>query len=43
MFERERERDDLLENLKGENIPEESLAAQPKAFLGCSTSGDFAI
>ena len=41
--EREREREDLLEKLRGESWPEESLAAQPKALLGCSTSGDFAI
>jgi hypothetical protein len=33
----------LLENLKGERSPKESLAAHPKAFLGCSCSGDFAI
>ena len=38
-----REREDLLEKLKGERTPEESLAAQPKALLGFSTSGDFAI
>ena len=41
--EREREREDLLEKLKGERRPEVSLAAQPKALLGCSSSGDFAI
>ena len=41
--ERERERDDLLEKLKGESRPEVSVAAQPKALLGCSTSADFAI
>ena len=41
--EREREREDLLEKLKGERTPEVSLAAQPKSLLGCSTSGDFAI
>jgi hypothetical protein len=41
--EREREIDDLLEKLKGERSPEVSLAAQPVAFLGCSTSGDFTI
>jgi hypothetical protein len=33
----------LLENLKGERSPEESLAAHPKAFSGCSCSGNFAI
>jgi hypothetical protein len=33
----------LLENLKGERNPEVSLAAHPKAFFGCSCSGDFAI
>jgi hypothetical protein len=33
----------LLENLKGERTPEVSLAAHPKAFFGCSCSGDFAI
>jgi hypothetical protein len=33
----------LLENLKGERSPEESLAAHPNAFLGCSCSGGFAI
>jgi hypothetical protein len=26
----------LLKKLKGERTPEESLAAQPKAFIGCS-------
>ena len=40
---REREREDLLEKLKGERRPEVSVAAQPKALLGCSTSADFAI
>lgn len=34
---------DLLENLKGERTPDESLAAHPKAFLGCSASGCKAI
>lgn len=33
----------LLENLKGERWPDLSVAAQPKAFTGCSVSGDFAI
>lgn len=33
----------LLEKLKGERTPEESLAAQPKASCGCSCSGDVAI
>lgn len=28
----------LLEKLKGERTPDESLAAQPKAFLGCSNT-----
>jgi hypothetical protein len=31
----------LLEKWKGERTPEESLAAQPKALCGCSSSGDF--
>jgi hypothetical protein len=38
-----KEKEYLLENLKGERSPEESLAAHPKAFSGCSCSGDFAI
>jgi len=29
--------------LKGERTPDESLAANPKAFLGCSNSGEIAI
>lgn len=33
----------LLEKLKGERCPEWSLAAHPKAFTGCSSSGDLAI
>ena len=40
LFERRRV---LLEKLKGERRPEVSVAAQPKALLGCSTSADFAI
>jgi hypothetical protein len=34
---------DLLENLKGERTPDVSLAAHPKACLGCSVSGCEAI
>ena len=33
----------LLENLNGERTPDGSLAAHPKALVGCSSSGDFAI
>lgn len=33
----------LLENLNGDRTPDESLAAHPKAFLGCSISGCKAI
>jgi len=33
----------LLEKLKGERTPEESLAAQPNALFGCSNSGCVAI
>lgn len=33
----------LLEKLKGERTPDESLAAHPNAFLGCSCSSDFTI
>lgn len=40
---REGEESYLLEKWNGERIPEVSLAAQPKAFCGCSSSGDFAI
>jgi hypothetical protein len=29
----------LLEKLKGDRRPEGSLAAKPKALLGCSNSG----
>lgn len=36
-------RKNLLEKLKGERRPEESLAAHPNAALGCSCSGDFTI
>ena len=39
LFERRRV---LLEKLKGERRPEVSVAAQPKALLGCSTSADIA-
>jgi hypothetical protein len=38
-----KEKEYLLENLKGERTPEVSLAAHPKAFFGCSCSGNFAI
>lgn len=33
----------LLEKLNGERWPEQSRAAHPKAFIGCSSSGDFDI
>ena len=35
--------EDLLENLKGERTPDVSVAAHPKALVGCSCSADFAI
>jgi len=40
---KQRESNNLLEKWKGERTPELSLAAQPKALCGCSSSGDFAI
>lgn len=36
-------KDYLLEKLKGERVPDWSMAAHPKAFTGCSFSGDFSI
>ena len=40
---RETSESNLLEKLKGEKIPDGSLAAHPKAFLGCSNSASTAI
>lgn len=33
----------LLEKVRGESVPDVSRAAYPKAFTGCSVSGDVAI
>jgi hypothetical protein len=38
-----KEKEYRLVNLKGERTPEESLATHPKAFLECSSFGDFTI
>ena len=38
----ERKDRNLLENLKGKRTPDWSLAANPKASLGCSSSGNLA-